>query len=171
MKTFLLVALLGLSFPVAVCADETTAYPDRVGKVLDVGASVKLTRFSWSQELGNVFTRSYSAEWSNKGEKAVAAFELRVLRFNPFDEALTDFVQVIPGTNSADYSPLAPRAIGGDGFNEKGDADVFTALAFVSKVRFADGSIWRAMPSTIEAEQKKVLPNLGKPAPMLRKND
>jgi hypothetical protein len=158
--------------PIAVQAqtdtegDKPSSYPAHVARVLDVCPSVKLSSFDFTQGLNN---RTYSAHWGNVSEKPVVAFELRVLRFNAFDEPLADFVHCVPGHNSGDFSPLEKGQTDDDAYGDKADADLFTALAYVSKVRFADGSVWRAAPSVIETEKQKALPSLGRPAPMLRK--
>ncbi len=164
MKPLLLCVALFLVLPLAPARAQENPqfYTDRFAKTLDVCPDVSLTAFDFKtayvSDAG--FRRSYSYAWRNKGAKPVVAFEIRVLRFNPFDEPLADLVTTIPGHDSGNFSPLAPGESDSDGVREGSDADLFTALAYVDKVRFADGTVWRADAATVDREEKKAMPAL-----------
>jgi hypothetical protein len=99
--------MVGASVSVARASEDLPmSYPGHVARVLDVCPFVKVSHFSWGQEFNQTFKRLYAAQWANVGKKSVVAFELRVLRVTPFGESLPDFVQVVPGHNSGDYTPL-----------------------------------------------------------------
>jgi hypothetical protein len=52
--------------------------------------------------------------WKNIGKQPVVAFEISILKYDPFDEPLIGSRWVVNGKDSADWQPLAPGKSGQD---------------------------------------------------------
>ncbi len=91
----------------------------------------------------------HQTEYQNVSERGILAVELKYLMFNFFNEYLG-----FAGTIETDF--LKP----GDKDKSDGVADqgstFLTGVAFVSKVRFADGEVWHANLDTVVQELVKI---------------
>lgn len=145
-------------------------FPDRKAIILDISPHVKITSFSFENTLeGRVSSsrHSFKYEWKNASSQPVLAFELVTLKYDPFDEPMTGSRTLVAGKNSADFTPLQPGETSGDGTIGYGHIHVLTAIAYVRAVRFTDGTLWRADPTIVSAEVKKLAPRIKDVGPLV----
>jgi hypothetical protein len=99
--------------------------------------------------------------WKNTSSKAIAAFEVVILRFDPFNRPLYGSGSwMITGTNGTDWSPLLPGKSSSDtlvGFRAEA---VLTSVVYVRAIRFEDGFIWTADMPRVEQAIRLRLPAL-----------
>lgn len=152
--------------------------PRPQGPVLDICPHVKITDFRFENTLeGRVSSlrNSFHYQWKNVSAHPVLAFELVTLKYDPFDEPMTGSRTLVAGKNSADFTPLQPGETSSDGTSGYGHTHVLTAIVYVRAVRFTDGTLWRADPSVVVAEVKKVAPRIKDAGPLVpereRKDD
>jgi hypothetical protein len=88
-------------------------------------------------------------------------------KVRPFDEPMLGSRTLIAGKNSADFTPLQPGETSGDGTSGYGHTHVLTAIVYVRAVRFTDGTLWRADPSVVAAEVKKIAPRIKDAGPLV----
>jgi hypothetical protein len=136
-------------------------YPDRKAIVVNNSPHVELSGFAFQ----NVYERSASRfsqdlRWKNITEQPVVAFEVVILKYDPFDRRLVGTRWIVSGKNSADWTPLAPGESSGDGTRGVGSEDVHTAIAYVRHVRLSDGTIWSAPESELLTAIKRAAPHI-----------
>jgi hypothetical protein len=100
--------------------------------------------------------------WKNTSSKAITAFEVVILRFDPFNRPLygSGRTWIITGTNSTDWSPLTPgKSSSGSlvGFHLE---TILTCVVYVRAIRFEDGSIWTADTPRVEQAIRQRAPAL-----------
>jgi hypothetical protein len=160
----LILAFLCASVSLAAAGDYTEFnYPSRRALIADSCPHLKITDFSWGNGRDS---RTYSAQfstkyaWENVGQKDIVAFELTILKYDPFNRPLIGTKAIFPGHNSAKYEPLKPSEKDEDGGTNYGSEETFTAICFVRNIRFSDGSVWTAEPATVMSEVKKIAPDI-----------
>lgn len=141
--------------------DGALFYSGDVAKKLGVCPFIRLTIFNINKSYvqGEGMRRDYTLTWSNNGKKGVVALEVRLLKFNPFNERLGDSAFIFPGHRGVNL-PLEPTESGSGRIRASFDKELFTALAYVSKIRFTDGMVWRASPAAVAAQIKVAVPSL-----------
>jgi hypothetical protein len=157
MRTFTSVAisatLLCCLFSAARVAGQNIKnnFPDRRAIIADVCPAISLSDFSFENKYGDREQFFQSLSWKNTSEKPVAAFEVVVLKYDPFNRRMVGTRWTIDGKNSVDWSPLAPGEVSKDGTIEYGSDDVFTEIAYVRNLRFADGTLWTVNDAQLTA--------------------
>jgi hypothetical protein len=160
----LTLALLCASVTVA-SAEEYAGlnYPTRRALIADSCPHLKITAFSWgngrdSRTYSDRFETKYA--WENTGQKDILAFELCVLKYDPFNHSGIGSRCIFPGHNSAKYEPLKPGEKDDDGGSNYGSEETFTAICYVRSIRFADGTVWTVEPAALVGEIKKIAPDI-----------
>jgi hypothetical protein len=100
--------------------------------------------------------------WKNTSSKAITAFEVVLLRFDPFNRPLHGGggTWMITGTNSSDWSPLMPGKSSSDSFVGFRAEAILTSVVYVRAIRFEDGFIWTADIPRVEQAIRQRLPAL-----------
>jgi hypothetical protein len=167
MKTSLL-AVIGLVYCLAVGAAQN--YPDRKAHTINISPYVEITSFSFANEdrdrgrglsSDTRFMAHYS--WKSTSQQPIVAIEIVMLKYDAFDERLIGSRFIVQGTNSVNWSPLPPGQSSSDGSIGFRDEDVFTGIAYVRRVRLADGTVWRVDENKLLQELKKVAPGIRNP--------
>jgi hypothetical protein len=134
-------------------------FPNRKALIVNNAPAVELSDFSFKNVYNQGSTRfEQDMKWKNISTQAITAFEIVVLKYDPFGRRLIGSRWTVTGKNSADWSPLPPGASDGDGTRGYGDEEVFTAIAYVRNVRLADGTIWTANDTDLLSRLRKALP-------------
>ncbi|MBB5208116.1 hypothetical protein [Chiayiivirga flava] len=133
-------------------------FPDRKALVLNTCPFVELSEFSFANRYSDRSTRFLqNLSWKNVGEQPIVAFEIVILKYDPFNRRQIGTKWTVTGVDSANWRPLAVGEIGKDGTLSYGDEEVFTSIAYVRHARLADGTIW----SVDDAELSAKLRGLG----------
>ena len=96
--------------------------------IIDTSSHIELTSFVF----GNVRDDRSSLEfrsrytWKNIGEQTVVAFEIVMLKYDPFNRPLRGSRMVVPGHTSANWSHLRPGQSDSDASISLGSENVFT---------------------------------------------
>lgn len=155
MKASLILATLALAVTSAVAQDYD--YPTRRPLIVNVCPALKIESFTFK----NAKTFQASFSWANVGTKDIVAFELKVLRYDPFNRAIAPARTQFPGHNSADYTPLKPGDKDNDGASwAEFQGQTFSAFAYVNAVRFGDGTVWHADPKEVAESMRKQAPEI-----------
>ena len=137
-------------------------FTGRQALILNNSPYIELMDFSF----GNVDGRNYRSEsrthlkWTNIGQQPIVAFEVVIAKYDPFGRNEVGSRWTVTGTDSANWTPLLPRATAGDGLIGTSSEDTFTAIAYVRYVRLADGTIWAADIPKVAKEIQKLVPNI-----------
>lgn len=123
---------------------------------------VELSNFKFENRFDGNQTRLVTdLNWKNVSTKVITAFEVVVLRYDPFNRPIPGAGRwLITGHNSVDWRPLAPGQSSGDGVLDFEVEPVFTAVAFVAAIRFQNGDVWNADLSAVEKDLRQKLPVL-----------
>ncbi len=136
-------------------------FPDRKALIVNSCPHVELSDFNYHNFYAERATRfAQDLKWKNVGTQPLVAFEVVILKYDPFDRRLIGTRWIITGKNSADWTPLQPGESNGDGTRSYGDEEVFTAIAYVRSARLQDGTVWYVDPAALATELKKAAPNL-----------
>lgn len=165
MKLKMFFAIIGMLLASAISAQQN--YPGRVALVVNVSPHVEITSFSFGNQardrgrgLGTDSRFQANYAWKSTAAQPIVAIEMVMLKYDAFDERLIGGRFSIQGTSSVNWSPLPPGQSAQDGSIGLREEDVFTGIAYVRKVRLADGTVWRVDEATLERELRKVAPNL-----------
>lgn len=164
MPRMALVCLFGATLFFTTMVNGAQNYPDRKAYVINICPHVEITNFSFGnqdRDRRTQFVTNYS--WRSTAQQPIVAFEIVMLKYDAFDERLIGTRFAVQGRNSVDWSPLAPGESSSDGGIGFRDEDVFTGIAYVRKVRLADGTVWRVDESKLLADLKKVAPAIRNP--------
>tara|TARA_R110002124_G_scaffold159007_2_gene326202 strand:- start:9296 stop:9853 length:558 start_codon:yes stop_codon:yes gene_type:complete len=101
-------------------------------------------------------------KWTNSGTKPIIAFEVVMLFYDPFNQPITGSGGrwLVPGHDSANWSPLAPGESDGDGLIGFREQDAFFGVAYVRAIRFDDGTVWTSNQAEVERSIRGELPQL-----------
>ena len=154
-RVYIPLALLLLT--VADCAVgqelDNSNFPGRRALVINNCPHVQLSAFSYGNGYDRGGTRFHQdLTWKNIGTLPIVAFEVVILKYDPFNRRLIGTKWTVTGKDSADWRPLDPGQSGTDGTRGYGDEEVFTAIAYVRFARLADGSIWTANDADLTAQ-------------------
>jgi hypothetical protein len=139
----------------AALALEATTPPTRRTFLVNVCPFVELSNFSIESEDGTDRFQQKMA-WRNVGPKPLVAFEIAIVKYDPFDRRLLGSRWVVIGTNGEDRTPLKPGDASQDGLAGAGEGEVFTAIAYVRAARLSDGTIWRVNDRELAAHLAKL---------------
>lgn len=152
-----------MAIALTICLFATQAYAqatkiEYVGKIIEQpDAPIKILSYKCSYGMHSKIAMigektegvRHQTEYQNMSQRGVQAVEIDYAMFNIFNEYLG-----LSFTIEMDY--LKP----GDKDKSDGVADqgftFLTGVAFVNKVRFADGEVWRANPDVIAQELAKI---------------
>ena len=101
-------------------------------------------------------------KWSNTGSKPITAFEVVMVFYDPFNRPISGAGGrwLVPGNNSANWSPLLPGQSSGDGLIGLRDQHAYFGIVYVRAIRFEDGTVWNSNTSDVERQIKSELPQL-----------
>lgn len=101
-------------------------------------------------------------KWSNTGSTPIIAFEVVMLFYDPFNRPISGSGGrwLVPGHNSADWSPLAPGQSDSDGLIGIREENAYFGVAYVRAIRFDDGTVWTSNQSEVERAIRAELPQL-----------
>src|ERR1043166_3180251 len=137
----LLCFMVNLSCMLAIAADQN--FPSRKALIVNTCPHVELSDFAYRNYYADRSTRfAQDLKWKNIGSQPLTAFEVVILKYDPFNRRLIGSRWTVTGKNSADWSPLQPGEASADGTRSYGDEEVFTAIAYVRAARLEDGTIW-----------------------------
>jgi hypothetical protein len=136
-------------------------FPDRKAIVVNNAPAVELSDFSFKNVYSNGSTHfEQHMKWKNVATQAITAFEIVVLKYDPFGRRLIGSRWTVTGKNSGDWTPLPAGAVDGDGTRALSDEEVFIAIAYVRHVRLTDGTVWTANDLDLLTRIRKALPDL-----------
>lgn len=143
-------------------------WSDRRQIIANVCPDIKITSFTFGSAYerigGDRFVSRYA--WENIGQKEIVAFELVILRYDPFNRPQIGVVSIFPGHNSATYKPLKPGESDSDGGSSLGDDKIYTAVVYIRNVRFSDNTIWSAASADVVKSIKTQVPDILEVGPL-----
>lgn len=155
------IILLALSSPAQAQSDNNFA--DRSAVIINnAPGQIDLFGFSFKNEYRSSSERLITnLSWKNAGSKAITAFEVVALYFDPFNRSMSIGGRwLVTGHDSANWAPLQPGESGSDGLIGFDDSPAFTAIVYVRAIRFADGTVWYSNQTEIEQKVKASIPEL-----------
>lgn len=138
-------------------------FPDRKAVVINNATpSLTLSDFSFTNEYRDRSTKGVTMlKWTNTGDKAITAFEVVILYYDPFNRPMSQGGRwLIPGHDSANWTPLNPGESATDGTIGFTDSDAYTGIVYVRAIRFSDGTVWSSNQAQLETRIKTELPQL-----------
>lgn len=136
-------------------------FPDRRALIANTCPFIELTSFTYENRYADRGMRfEQSLKWKNIGTQAVTAFEIVILKYDPFNRRLIGTRMMVTGMSSIDWKPLPPGATSGDGTIGYGSEEVFTGVAYVRSVRLQDGTIWHIDDSKLLPALRSVAPDI-----------
>ena len=157
-----LLLVLGLSAFGSAASAQQSNFADRRALIVNNCPHVLLSNSSFENRYADRATRFYqNLAWDNVGTQPLIAFEVVVLKYDPFNRRLIGSKWTITGTNSADWSPLEPGESSADGTISYGDEEVFTAVVYVRAARLADGTVWNANDAQLLAKLRALDTGIG----------
>ncbi|MBI3505490.1 MAG: hypothetical protein HY059_11670 [Proteobacteria bacterium] len=146
---------------VAVAQDNKLNFASRQAEIINNASNfIELSDFSFKNEFDRSRTRlTTNLAWTNKSSQPIIAFEVVVLRYDPFNRPIRGGGRwLITGTDSGNWTPLAPGARGSDGTFGFDAEPVMTSVVFVRLIRFQDGTVWQFNEQQILQAVKQRLP-------------
>lgn len=168
MKAISVIAALAVAYTFTAGAAQN--YPDRKAHTINICPHVEITRFSYANEdrdrgrglsTDTRFVTNYS--WKSTAQQPIVALEIVMVKYDAFDERLIGSRFIVQGVSSVNWSPLQPGQSSADGSIGFRDEDVFTAIAYVRRVRLSDGTVWRVDENKLLEELRKVAPAIRNP--------
>lgn len=101
-----------------------------------------------------------SLSWKNTGNQPIVAFELLLLRFDPFDRPMKHRILTLPGRAAGGWQILDPGQQVQDSFADSGSQTVMTGIAVVRSVRLANGEVWQADAQVLQAALQTLAPQI-----------
>jgi hypothetical protein len=123
---------------------------------------IELSGFKFENEFRqSQFRLVTNLSWKNISSKPITAFEVVILRYDPFNRPIPGGgTWMITGNNSGNWAPLMPGQSSSDGLLGYGAENVMTSIVYVRAVRFEDGGVWTADISAVEKDIRQKLPVL-----------
>jgi hypothetical protein len=160
----LFVLALSIASSAAVAADYCKLnYASRAALVADICPHLKIVAFSVGNSLdGPGYSPTFREEftWQNTGQKDIIALELGVLKWDPFNEAMIGSRLILPGRTDGGYRVLKPGEKDSDAALDYGHEHTYTAIGYVNRIRFGDGSVWTSDPVDLAREVKRLAPQV-----------
>ena len=142
-------------------APDQYTFPSRRKLIADSCPSVKLLMFEFgNSRYENADHHQAGFTWQNKTKQDVVAVEIVVLRYDPFNRPMIGERTTFAGKMDPKKDPLKPNEKETDGTDELGFDDTFTGIAYVSSVRFADGTVWMADQDDVAKKVKALVPEI-----------
>jgi hypothetical protein len=155
----IVLVLVGLSSP---AHSQIINFKDRQAIIINnAPQQIELSAFKLENKFVSPGLRLYTdLKWKNTSNKPITAFEVVILRYDPFNRYMPGGGRwMITGNNSADWSPLMPGQSSADGLSGYGEA-VMTSIVYVRAIRYEDGGVWTADIPAVEAAIRQRLPVL-----------
>jgi hypothetical protein len=137
-------------------------YAERKAYILNFAPGLQITGFNFcntktvtSYSVSDEFIQNLS--WKNVGNVPVVSYEVDTILFDPFNRELIGSRMIVPGTDSAHWEPLAPGKAGADGMIRHESEDVYTAIGYISAVRYANGTVWTIDRASLATAVKGVV--------------
>jgi hypothetical protein len=164
MRTFgpifiFLIALSGQAF----AQGEKLNFKNRQAVVINnAPGQIELSGFKFENEFAqSSFRLMTNLTWKNTSNKPITAFELVILRYDPFNRPIPGGGRwLVTGKNSGDWTPLMPGQSSSDGLRGFNTEAVMTSIVYVRAIRFEDGGVWTADIPAVENAMRKTLPVL-----------
>jgi len=159
----------------ALAQTDKLNFPNRQAVIINNANSyVDLTSFGFENRYSqSTFRLITNLAWKNVSTKPITAFEVVVLKYDPFNRPIFGGGQwMITGHNSGDWTPLMPGQSSNDGLVGYESEPVLTSVVYVRAIRFQDGNVWSAdLPAVEKAIRQKlpVLKDLGEVSPSAKK--
>ena len=130
--------------------------------IIDTSSHIELTSFEFGNVRGDRSRLEFQSHlsWTNIGEQPVVAFEIVMLKYDPFNRPLIGTRMIVPGHTSGNWSRLRPGESDSDGSISSGAEDVFTGVAYIRHVRLLDGTVWSADLERLHQQIQQRLPDL-----------
>jgi len=149
--------LTGLFLNLGLLYAADSNFPNRKAYIVNTCPFVELSDFSFENRYADRATRFYqNISWRNVGNQPLIAFEIVILKYDPFDRRLIGTRWTVTGKNSADWRPLAPNERSQDGTISYGEEEIFTAIAYVRAARLADGTVWGVNDGDLMAQLQRL---------------
>jgi hypothetical protein len=151
MQAILLVILVGLGNPTH---SQTGNFNGRQAIIINnAPQQIELSEFKFENRTVSpgglrLFTNLH---WKNSSNKPITAFEIVILRYDPFNRRW-----LITGNNITNWAPLMPGESSTDGLG----SSVMTSIVYVRAIRYEDGGVWTADIPGVEAAIRQRLPVL-----------
>lgn len=150
------------SFTALAQTEGRMNFSDRRSIIINNCPFIQLSDFNYH----NAYDRSImrlrtNLSWRNAGDQPIVAFEVVVLRYDPFNRPIYGGGRwLITGNNSADWRPLMPGRQSSDGLIGHDEQPVLTSVVYVRAARLADGAVWMFDEPAIEQRIREELPAL-----------
>jgi hypothetical protein len=158
----IVLVLVGLSSPAHSQTAEMN-FKDRQAIIINnVPQQIELRDFKFENKFVNTrFELHTDLRWKNTSNKPITAFEIVILKYDPFNRFIPGGGRwMITGTDSANWAPLMPSQVSGDGIRGYSEEAVMTSLVYVRAIRYEDGGVWTADIPGVEAAIRQRLPVL-----------
>lgn len=176
LRKTLLVALLGLVTLFGVAPSEaqlgssSSNFAGRQAFIINNAPEhLILSGFAFRNEYSDRSMRFMrDLKWTNSGQRAITAFEVVMLFYDPFNRAITGSGGrwLVTGTNSANWSLLQPQQTNGDGLIGLSTENAFSGIVYVRAIRFEDGTVWYCNDTDVEKQIKALIPALKEVGPI-----
>jgi hypothetical protein len=156
-RKLILLGVVGVVLNVGLLYAAESNFPNRKAYIVNTCPFVELRSFSFENryaDRGNRFFQNMS--WRNVGRQPLIAFEIVILKYDPFDRRLIGTRWTVTGKNSGDWRPLGPSESSQDGSIGYGDEEVFTAIAYVRAARLTDGTVWTINDNDLLTQLRKL---------------
>lgn len=161
MRLIVFLFCLAITFSAAAQTDRAN-FAGRKAVVINNAPFIELSGFSFENQYRDRRMRLITdLSWKNTGGKPITAFEVVILRYDPFNRPIRSGGSwMITGRDSANWTPLAPGATASDGLIAFNDEPVFTSIVFVRRARLEDGTVWAFNAQEVEKQIKQSLPEI-----------
>lgn len=133
-------------------------FSDRKAYIINLSPGLELTHYDFCNTDGPNYQERFieNLSWKNTGSQDVISFEILTDEYDPFNRSLIGSKGVFAGKSSANWTPLHPGETSEDGLVNHGTSYVYTGIAYVGAVRYADGKVWIADPEKVAEAIKQL---------------
>jgi len=144
---------LALLTTLLLVAGQAFAIEPEAKIIAQAGAPLTITSYSAAYQMGGRYTTEgiqHNVEYKNTGDKPVVAVQIGLVSFDVWNE----FLDRSGGVSIEEVEPGA--SMKGTWVARAYAVSFLTGVAYVSKVRFADGTIWAADLDAVAEELRKI---------------
>jgi hypothetical protein len=133
-------------------------YAERKAHILNLAPGLEITQYDFCNVDGPRYENQFveKLSWRNTSSQDIVSYEYVTIKYDPFNRRLIGSKSIIGGTTSANWTPLRPDASSADGLIDRGTSHVYTGIAYVRAVRYADGKVWIADPAKVAEAVKRL---------------
>lgn len=154
-------------------AVASTKLPGARSLILQSCPALELTSYEWDLKEDRISERCRRYfGWKNTSEREIVAVQVIVLRFDPFNRSMLPMRLIAGGAAGQNMLKVGASSFAVT-YDLGFDVSEYTSIAFVSDVRFSDGSRWEFSEQSVLALLKKAAPELETPSswrPPIRKD-